>query len=506
MLFNINKNTFNRLLLTSVSLILALSIILGTNAIDVYATETTQTEQNPVSDTSSETTISSDGADTTTSAQGSLAQGIISMDQARTDLLNELPADIPSVNGKAYILYDATSDTTLLGSEIDTALEPASTTKTMTVLLALENLDMDTIITVTPDMYESIPGDYVKLGITEGEEFTVKDLVYASLLKSANDACLALGIYMGGSIDEFCNMMNDRAEELGCTNTHFTTPYGFADPQNLTSAHDLALILEACVSHSEFTEISTTSQYTVNPTNKFSDSRLVTNANRFICTQEYSYEYYIGGKTGYTDTAGHTIVAAAQKDGRILIGVILGATSSETRYSDLINLFDYGFANYTTVALDSKDYSVYLNTTLDQINESLVDTNLKIGNSELVLEGYHTTLSSRIQAGYTEMVDLSAVQIDPQIDEQSFSIPVLRQYTDGKTYEVGEINIDIVAKDKVIEITPKKVGLITIVKRVLITIAVLSGLVLILAIALLIFRRRYRIRRDKAHSKNTKIL
>ena len=224
--------------------------------------------------------------------------GVVSQNEAFDDLLNDPLEGAPRINGTSYVLLDSQSGDVLMGRNIHDRLEPASTTKIMTVLLALENLDPEQTINITTPMYEPIPEGYQKLGITDGEQVLARDLIYASLLMSANDAALALAIAVGGSENEFLNMMNERAAEIGCTDTHFTTSYGLADINNVTSAYDLALILQEAISNPEFCEISTTFQYTMTATNVYSDTRDIVNANRFISTQEFAYDYYIGGKTG----------------------------------------------------------------------------------------------------------------------------------------------------------------------------------------------------------------
>lgn len=431
---------------------------------------------------------------------------IISQNEAETALLSEQPSDSPAVNGEAYSLFDASSGDFILGQNIDTPMEPASTTKVMTVLLALENLSMDDIITVTPSMYETIPDDYVKLGVVEGEEIAVRDLIYACLLISANDACLTLAVHMGGSEAEFCEMMNAKAVELGCTNTHFTTAYGFADPNNLTTAHDLALILREAVSHQDFSDISTTLQYTINPTNKYDDTRVITNANRFISSQQYSYDYYIGGKTGYTDTAGHTIVAASSKNGRILIGVILGSSDSATRYSNLISLFEYGYANYATIPIDETDFSGIFTDTISRFEELIVDYDLIVSEQSMSISPYITTTISRSSLGVTNSVELSGVLIDSNSTDQTFNIPLYRTYSDGSIYIVGSIHLRIVGKGKVIEITPEKKSIWTILKDVLITIIIAAALAAILILALLFFRKKNLKRKENEFRNKSKML
>lgn len=422
------------------------------------------------------------------------------------ELLNEQLEDAPAVNGNGYLLYDALSDTVLLGENIDLPMEPASTTKVMTVLLAIETLNLEDIVTITPAMYESVPAGYVVLGMTDGEEFTVEDLINAALLESCNDAALALGVYMGGTEVQFCQQMNDRAAELGCTNTHFTSAYGYSDPNNTISPHDMALILEQAVTYEKFCSISTASSYTISATNKYGDARVLTNTNKFICTQNYSYDYYIAGKTGYTDSAGNTIVAAANKNGRILIGVIFGASDANIRYENLIDLFNYGYTKFTTMAIDDSDFSPTYNNTKEQIEQLLVNTNLQISDFEMHLEDYHTTTTERASSGYSAVVELVDVIIDTSTEFQSFDIPLYRRYSDGKSYNVGYIHLEISVKDKVVPITPEKHSIWNGIKKVLITIVVITGLLFVLIVAVLVFRNRNIKRKEKEFRNKSKML
>ena len=187
--------------------------------------------------------------------------GVITQNEQQTDLLNEKHDNWPQINAAAYILYDATSGAILLGKDYETQKEPASMTKVMTILLALERLDMNAVITVNAAMAKEINAlekDYVRLGLQEGEEITVRDLVYASVLKSANDCCIVLGMHMAGTEAEFCKIMNEKAAELGCKNTHFTSSFGYAKPDNLTTAYDLSLILQEAVTNTDYSKIAKT--------------------------------------------------------------------------------------------------------------------------------------------------------------------------------------------------------------------------------------------------------
>ena len=433
---------------------------------------------------------------------------LISQNEQQTDLLTEVHEDAPEVHADAYILYDANSGSILLGQNYDVQKEPASMTKVMTILLALEKLEMTDIVTITPEMAAAmaeIPSDYVRFGLQEGEEITVKDLVYAAELISANDCCLALGMYMGGTEEAFCAMMNEKATDLGCKNTNFTSAFGYADPENLTTAYDLSLILNEAVTNTDFTEISKTYSYTVNATNKYSDTRELTNANRFVKDSDFAYEYYVGGKTGFTDTAGFTLCASACKDGRTLVGVVFNAEDSEVRYRDLVSLFEYGYSEFTTVPVSEDEFTSLIDEARLQLDDLLADTDLYVDNQTCAMSSYVTTTTDRAQLGSTDKVDLSQVLVDSSATEQTINIPLCKCYSD-KTYIVGSLNIEITRKGAVVEITPeKKTGLKTF-RNILITFAAASGLILVLIIALLIFRRKVIQRRREQSGQRSKML
>lgn len=433
--------------------------------------------------------------------------GIISQNEAYNDLMTDAPADVPQVTGTSYILYDAESMTVLMGRNIDAQVQPAAITKLMTVLLALENLDLEDTVTVTQPMYIGIPENYYTLGVTEGEIVTVRDLIYAALLESDSDACLCLAIKISGAESLFTGLMNTRASELGCTNTFFTNCYGNDDMSNLSTAHDMALILEACTNHQDFVDISTTFQHTMPGTNLYSDSRIISNANRFISTQEYSYDYYAGGLTGYSEGVGYSIAAASNKNGRKLIGIILGATDSLMRYSDMISMFESGYSSFSTLPIDQGEFMPLYNDTIEQINSALLGTELAVMESNMDLSSYLTTTTARVSLGSTNTVDLSSVVIDTSsMENQDFRIPVLRVFNDGKTYIVGVLNIQVGQKDNLVSINPEKRTIWSTLKKALVTIIVLLVLLIVLVYSLIIFRRKARRRASREFSNKNKML
>lgn len=433
--------------------------------------------------------------------------GIVSQNESYDDLLVDGPADAPSITGTSYILYDAESGTVLLGKNIDAQVQPAAITKLMTVLLALENLDLDETVTVTLPMYIGIPENYYTLGVTEGEEVTVRDLIYASLLESDSDACLCLAIKISGAETLFTGLMNTRAAELGCTNTFFTNCYGNDDVSNLSTAHDMALILDACTEHQDFIDISTTFQHTMLGTNLYSDSRIISNANRFISTQEYSYDYYAGGLTGFAENVGYSIAAAANKNGRKLVGIILGATDSLGRYADMISMFECGYSSFSTLPIDQGEFMPLYNDTIEQINSALLGTELGVMESNMELSPYLTTTSSRVTLGSTNTVDLSSVIIDTTSNQtQYYRIPVLRIFNDGKTYIVGVLNVEIGEKDNLVPINPEKRSIWSTLRKALVTIIVILTLLIILVYSLIVFRNKARKRASREFTNKNKML
>jgi D-alanyl-D-alanine carboxypeptidase len=418
--------------------------------------------------------------------------GIITANERKTDLLSEEHEDAPKVNAASYILFDANSGTILLGKDYDVQKEPASMTKVMTILLALQRLNETETVVVTHEMAEaikSIASDYVKLGLQEGEEISVKDLIYAAVLKSANDASLVLGMYMAGTEHDFCDLMNAKASEIGCTNTHFSSAYGVSSPDNVTTPYDMALILNEAVTTTKYPDIAKTISYTINATNKYSSERELKNANKFVSTTQYGYEYYVGGKTGFTDTAGYTLCAAAKKNNRTLVGCVFNAADSNIRYADLIKLFDYGYSSFATVEVTENEFTPLVDEAHKQISELLKDTNLYLSSQRMVLDQYITTTSTRAQLGSTNRIDLSQAVIDTSQDRQTLEMPLCKIYSD-KTYHVGTLVIEIEKKAGVVEVNPEKLTNLTNVRSVLITFAVLSGLILLLVIVLLIFRAK----------------
>ncbi len=427
-----------------------------------------------------------------------------------TTYFDPAPVGSPSIDGTAYVLYDVEAGQFLFGNNADAALPPASITKVLTILLAFENLSMDDTIVVTKEMYESIPTGYQVIGLVEGEEITVEEAIYACFMISANDACMALAITMGGTVENFAVMMNEKAEELGCTQTNFTNPYGLSDPNHLTSAHDMALILAAALQYDSFSEMSLTPSYTIPATNK-SAERPLTNGNRFISTTEYAYDYYIGGKTGFTNLSQHTIVAAARKNGHTLIGVIFGASCSTIRYTNLISLFDYGFSTYTLITNNPDDITNIVDATDAQVKAVIESAgyNLEITNTTLDLIASSITYTTKATNGYSYSINTTEAAILADSPKQELVLPVIRTYTDGTTEQIGTYTIEICDAKTAIEVKEAQknagkehVSIWTIIFRVVIALLLVFVLGFTITIYVMVQKRK----RKRRNYRNPRVL
>ncbi|URZ01170.1 D-alanyl-D-alanine carboxypeptidase family protein [Clostridium felsineum] len=268
----------------------------------------------------------------------------------------------PKVSADGVVLMDGNSGQILYSKNMDASYPPASTTKIMTALLTLEHCKLDDKVKVSDNFTTKyLPlRDGNSIGITNGEEFTVRDLLYSLLMISANDAAVALAEHVSGSPEAFATLMNKKARELGCTDTTFKNPNGLYDKDHKTSAKDLALILRALSKYPEYQKISTTLNYEMAPTNKMNPeqtkkSRNFWNEDKLIYkSSKYYYDKCIGGKAGYTILSLHSFVSVANKDGRKLI-VTLVHSKDKTFYDDSKALFEYGFNNFQQKKLFSKD-------------------------------------------------------------------------------------------------------------------------------------------------------
>lgn len=259
----------------------------------------------------------------------------------------------PAVEAESAILMDADTGVILYEKNIHTRQYPASITKIMTALLAQENCDMDEVINFSRTAVYTVERGSSNIGIDENETLTMEDALYALLLASANEVANGIAEHISGSVDAFAELMNDRAKELGCEDTHFINPHGLPNDNHYTSAYDMALIARAFFSYENLSTISGTAFYHINATATQPDEIDLGNHNKMLPGtnrgSNYYYEGLVGGKTGYTDMARQTLVTCAERDSVRLICVVM-KDESPSQYKDSAALYDYGFANYRKIS------------------------------------------------------------------------------------------------------------------------------------------------------------
>lgn len=278
--------------------------------------------------------------------------------------------DAPETLSPGVILMEESTGTILYEKNSDEAHYPASITKIMTTLLALENGNLSDMVTFSDDAINNTEGSGIARDY--GEQMTLEQCLYGVMLESANECAYAVAEHVGGTVENFVDMMNAKAKELGCTNTHFANPHGLQDENHYTTAHDMALIAQAAYQNETFRIIIGTKMYTIPPTNKHAEETVLRNHHDMLCTyhnanRKYLYPYCVGGKTGYTATANSTLVTYAEKDGMTLICVVMD-TQSPNQFIDTVNLFDYAFDNFQVLNVSENDTDYSAEATVDNGN------------------------------------------------------------------------------------------------------------------------------------------
>jgi D-alanyl-D-alanine carboxypeptidase (penicillin-binding protein 5/6) len=259
---------------------------------------------------------------------------------APSTFAEEISSKEPQIRGEGAYLIDVLSGQTLFMKNPDKPLAPASTTKIMTGLLAIERGDLNAIVTASPSMLNNKLVYGTQVYLEPGEKMPLKELLYALLLNSANDAAVAIAEHVGGNLPNFVDMMNQRAREIGANQTHFLNSSGLTEAGHVTTAHDLALIARVAYQNPTFAEYVRTKSQTIVRTKQGSPTLMV-NENKLL----WRDSTVDGIKTGYTAAAQNCLVASVTKDGRQFIGVILKSPGHEI-YSDMQAMFEFGFTQF----------------------------------------------------------------------------------------------------------------------------------------------------------------
>ena len=267
-------------------------------------------------------------------------------------------ASDPAIEATSALLVETVTGEVLYSKNADSRIYPASTTKIMTVLLALEAIEagtvrQDAIVTLSENIYQGCEGGSTA-ELESGEEISLEDLIRCALIASANEACNAIAEYISGSVDSFVSLMNNRAQELGCTNTHFSNCHGMPDDDHYLSVNDLFLIFSEARKYTLFNETVATATCQIPATN-LSEARTLTTTDRLINpeTTDY-YDKSQGGKTGYTDAAGYCLVSSAKNDSLELTAIVMGCesvagedgTTQIKSFSESKRLYEWGFNSF----------------------------------------------------------------------------------------------------------------------------------------------------------------
>ena len=270
--------------------------------------------------------------------------------------------DGPITTAEAAILMEANTGTILYGKNIHQKSYPASTTKILTTLIAAETADMNDIVNFSNEAVFGIERGSSNMGMDVGETLTMEQCLYGILVYSANETANAVAEHIGGTIDNFVAMMNEKAAEIGCTESHFMNPHGLHDENHYTTPYDFALIAREFFNNEMLCKMSSTLYYVIEPTDTQPDLLELWSKNKLLPGKSYAYDYLVGSKTGYTTDAHSTLVSCAEKDGMKLICVVM-KEDSPAQFADTVALFDYGFANFQCLNVSEHETSYTPNDT-----------------------------------------------------------------------------------------------------------------------------------------------
>lgn len=399
-----------------------------------------------------------------------------------------------NLSSEAVLLMEASTGKVIYENNGYEKKYPASTTKIMTAILAIEHCNLNETATASDFAINSVPSGYSTANIQIGETLSVKDLLYALMLQSANESAVILAEHVSGSQEAFANLMNEKAKEIGCKNTHFVNPNGIHNENHYTTAYDLALIAQYAMKNQTFRDIVKTTSFTLPATASYpSESRTYANTNNLIIydarnrPDNYYYKYATGIKTGYTSAAKNCLVASAEKNGIEYISVVLGASityestgSVSHRYVDTISLFDYAFDNFSFRKLKASN--------------NLIKT-IKIENGKKDENSLDLLIASDVNSLVS--IDNKSTEIEPEITlKDGLAAPISKGDIVGTiSYKVEGINYttDLIAGNDVEEYKASKIGIYILI-------------FLILLIIILIATRYYNIKKRSIKNRNKYII
>lgn len=421
-----------------------------------------------------------------------------------TNLITEWPKG-PDTGAESAILLEADTGTILYAKNIDEPLYPASITKMMTALLVVENCTMEEVVTFSREAIDNTEWGSSRIGIMRDEELTVEQCLYGLLLGSANEVAYGLAEHVGGDLDTFVQMMNDKAQELGCTNTHFANASGLPDKDHYVSARDMCEIAQAFFENDTLCMISGTTSYKIPATNKTNEERPMENHHKLVTGKKYEYEGIIGGKTGFTSEARQTLVTCAQKDGMKLICIVM-KDESPYQFLDTMELFDYGFTCFQKLKIS--DYETRYNLSGGNFFHTNVDI---MGSSKSIL-----TLDDYGYVVIPKTLDFNNVAVSVEYGHGGSNVVAILNYYVGdnkvgtttinyadngsKAFEFANIITDSSADEQYTYESEQKTVFVTIsdvIKKLFIIVGVLFLVIVIIALILGFIRSAQRAKMKK---------
>ena len=419
----------------------------------------------------------------------------------------------PENGTESAILMDVDTGTILYSKNINERLYPASTTKIMTALLVVENCQMDEVVTFSDEAIDNTEWGSSRIGIKKGEQLTVEQCLYGLLLGSANEVAYALAEHVGGDLTTFVGMMNDKAAQLGCTNTHFVNASGLPDPDHYVSAYDLATIARAFFANETLCMISGTEKYVIPSTNLTAEERPQENHHKMIQGRKYAYDGIIGGKTGYTNDARQTLVTCAQRDGMKLVCVVM-KDESPYQFTDTADLLDYGFASFEkkNIADNETRYNIrsasFFHTKLDIMGSSRDILTLNRDGSIVIPKGMDFN-EATVKVDYDPGAEGAVARLDYFVGENRVGGPTLDYATgDRSRFEFANIITDTSDEQPVSYRPDHKTVFVTVsdvVRKLFMIVGTLFFIILVITLIMRFINsaRRARMKKRKRYKKRS---
>lgn len=391
------KHRFLAMFMASIFLLSSLTVFASEESSSA-TTESTET----ASEVSSETSTDDISAETATDTYDEEEESTFSAIQSSDDygcVIEKTEESGLSLEAGAAILIEAETGKVLYSRNADEKMYPASITKVLTTLVALENGNLNDEVTFSAETLNAVEQGSSRIGVEAGETCTLEDALHCVMLASGNDTAAGVAEHIAGSVDAFVEMMNAKAEELGCTGSHFTNPHGLPDENHYTTASDMAKIVRAAVHNDQFASIASDLSYNMPATNKCDAREIWQHHKMMYPAGQYYYEDVIWGKTGYTTVALNTLVTVAKRDDLTLIAVVLKCPGASYTYTNSAQLFDYGFDNYT-VLKPLENFSLKEAAASSGVSEDAISSLEKLDvlfNSEYAVVAPNTVSVSDIQ-------------------------------------------------------------------------------------------------------------